>query len=305
MERERRSYDHADQTDITHGVKKLRLAADSADAVVIGGGAGLSAAAGYEYGGSRFQKYFGDFIVRYHFRDMYTGGFYPFESLEEHWAYWSRYVFINRYQDAPKPVYRELYDIVKDREYFVITTNVDHCFQRAGFDEERIFYTQGDFGQWQCSVPCCGKIYQNERQIRAMFERQEEMRIPSELVPYCPECGAPMPMNLRVDDSFVEGRGWQQAGNRYEKLLEKHKKDQVLLLELGCGMNTPGIIKFPFWKLTARYERFTYACVNKGGAWAPEEITGRSICLDADIADVAAEMSGKGGLGYETSKYDS
>lgn len=292
MEYRKKSAD-GEAESIAPGAQRLREAVETADAVIIGGGAGLSVAAGYEYTGPRFQNYFEDFIAKYQFQDMYSGGFYPFETLEEHWAYWSRYIFINRYLDAPKAVYQDLYAIMRDKDYFVITTNVDHCFQRAGFEKERLFYTQGDFGHWQCSVPCCGTVYDNEREIREMVERQENMRIPSELVPYCPVCGAPVSMNLRVDDTFVEEEGWHRAARRYEEFLEKHKSSNVLLLELGCGMNTPGIIKFPFWKLAARYEQYSYACVNMGEAWAPEEISSRSLCLDADIAKVLQDVRGK------------
>ena len=264
---------------------RLRQELDRADAVVIGAGAGLSASAGFTYSGERFEKYFGDFIEKYGFRDMYSGGFYPFETLEEHWAYWSRYIYINRYLDAPKPVYSILLKLVQDRDYFVLTTNVDHCFQKAGFDKHRLFYTQGDYGLWQCSRPCHSKTYDNEEAVRAMLAQQNSMKIPGELVPHCPVCGAPMSMNLRADGSFVEDSGWHKAARRYEEFLRRHEEMRVLFLELGVGGNTPGIIKYPFWRMTYQNPRAVYACVNLGEAWAPKEIAERSVCIDGDIGE--------------------
>ena len=195
------------------GVKRLKEALDRADAVVIGAGAGLSTAAGFTYTGDRFEKYFSDFAVKYGFRDMYSGGFYPYKTPEEFWAYWSRYIFINRYLDPPRPIYDGLLALVKDRDYFVITTNVDHCFQKAGFDKKRLFYTQGDYGLFQCSRPCRQETFDNEAPIRRMTERQKDMRVPSELLPVCPHCGRPMTMNLRSDDRFAEDEGWHEAAS--------------------------------------------------------------------------------------------
>ncbi len=186
---------------------KLKEELHQADAVLIGAGAGLSISAGFTYSGKRFEKLFGDFIQKYSISDIYAGGFYPWQSLEEYWAWWSRHIFVNRYEDAPKPVYQELLSLVQDKDYFVLTTNVDHCFQKAGFDKERLFYTQGDYGLWQCFEPCCQKTYDNEQQVRQMVEQQRGMRIPTELIPRCPVCGKPMTMNLRCDDTFVEDEG--------------------------------------------------------------------------------------------------
>lgn len=216
-------------------ISRLRQELETADAVVIGAGSGLSTSAGFTYSGERFQKYFGDFIARYGFRDMYSGGFYPFDSLEEHWAYWSRYIYINRYMDPPKPVYRELLQLVRGRDYFVLTTNVDHCFQKAGFDKHRLFYTQGDYGLWQCSKPCHQKTYDNETIVKKMLAGQKDMKIPTELVPHCPVCGAPMTMNLRADDTFVQDEGWHAAARRYEDFLRRHEGEHILFLELGVG----------------------------------------------------------------------
>lgn len=263
----------------------------AADAVLIGAGAGLSASAGFTYSGARFRKYFGDFAEKYGFRDMYSGGFYPFGSLEEYWGYWSRYIFINRYMDAPEPVYRELLALIKDKDYFVLTTNVDHCFQKAGFDKHRLFYTQGDYGLFQCSEPCHPKNYDNEAAVKRMLEEQKDGRIPTELIPVCPVCGKPMSMNLRADSTFVEDAGWHAAAERYVSFLRKHKGSRILFLELGVGMNTPGIIKYPFWKMTLENKNAFYAAVNLGEAMCPPQIAQRAVCINADIGRVLSEMS--------------
>lgn len=267
-------------------IKKLRESLDKADAVVIGAGAGLSTSAGFIYTGERFKRYFSDFEAKYGFHDMYSGGFYPYPTPEEHWAYWSRYIYYNRYVDIPGEAYYDLLELVKDKDYFVITTNVDHCFQKTGFDKERLFYTQGDYGLLQCSEPCCNETFENEDMIRKMLAGQKNMRVPTELLPVCPHCGKPLTMNLRSDDSFVENTGWHRAAERYESFLRTRSGKRILFLELGVGFNTPVIIKYPFWKMTAQNIRATYACVNFGEAIAPGEIKEQSICINADIAAV-------------------
>ena len=267
-------------------VALLKDAIRSADAILIGAGAGLSTAAGFTYSGERFDRFFPDFIKKYHFRDMYTGGFYPFQTKEEFWAYWSRYILINRYETPPKPVYTKLLNLVKDRDYFVLTTNVDHCFQKAGFDKERLFYTQGDYGLFQCSTPCHRRTYDNEAVILQMIDRQKDMRIPSDLVPRCPKCGEPMTMNLRSDETFVEDLGWNEAASRYVNFVQTHEGKKLLLLELGVGNNTPGIIKYPFWRLTAQNLNATFVSINSGETECPKEIEDRAVIINADIADV-------------------
>jgi len=271
-------------------VNRLKEAIRSADAILIGAGAGLSTAAGFTYAGERFERFFPDFIKKYRFRDMYTGGFYPYPSKEEFWAYWSRYILINRYENPPKPVYRQLLDLVKDKDYFVLTTNVDHCFQKAGVDRERLFYTQGDYGLFQCSTPCHRRTYDNEETILKMVREQRNMRVPTGLLPVCPKCGAPMTMNLRSDDTFVEDLGWNEAASRYVNFVQAQDGRKLLLFELGVGSNTPGIIKYPFWRLTARNPNATYVCVNFGEAECPREIEDRAILVNADIADVLAAL---------------
>ena len=272
-------------------IRRLRTALRDCDAVVIGAGSGLSTAAGFTYTGERFEKYFSDFSRKYGIQDMYSGGFYPFPTQEEFWAYWSRYIFINRYQDAPRPVYESLLKLVTDKDYFVITTNVDHCFQKAGFDKKRLFYTQGDYGLFQCSGPCCQETFDNEPVIRKMFEQQKDMKVPAELLPYCPHCGKPMTMNLRSDDKFAEDKGWHMAAERYENFLRTRDGQKILFLELGVGYNTPVIIKYPFWQMTAKNPNAVYACINQGQAVCPREIERRSICLDADIGSVLQALS--------------
>ena len=271
-------------------VNKLKKVLNSTDTVVIGAGAGLSTSAGFVYTGNRFKKYFSDFAAKYGFQDMYSGGFYPYSTPEEYWAYWSRYIFINRYADIPKPVYKNLLSLVKNKDYFVITTNVDHCFQKAGFDKSHLFYTQGDYGLFQCSEPCHKKTYDNENIIRKMVEQQEDMRVPEKLLPVCPCCGRPMTMNLRSDNTFVEDEGWHISAKRYNKFLSAKQGQQILFLELGVGYNTPAIIKYPFWRMTAQNPRATYVCINEGQAVCPTDIINQSICIDGDIGKVLMDL---------------
>ena len=271
-------------------VKRLKEALDAADVVVIGAGAGLSTSAGFVYTGERFKKYFADFEAKYGFHDMYSGAFCNYETPEEHWAYWSRFITVNRYVDPPKPIYQKLLEFIKDKEYFVITTNVDHCFQKAGFDKERLFYTQGDYGLFQCSEPCCQETFDNADIIGKMMERQKDMRIPSELLPVCPHCGNPLTMNLRSDDKFVEDEGWHEAALRYENFLQTRRKRKILFWELGVGYNTPVIIKYPFWRMTAENPKATYTCINYGEALCPREIQKQSICIDGDIGEALLQL---------------
>lgn len=272
-------------------IDKLKKALNECDAVVIGAGAGLSAAAGFTYSGERFDKYFSDFKAKYGFDDMYYGGFYPYRTQEEFWAYWSRYIYINRYLDAPTDLYNKLYDSVSDKDYFVITTNVDHCFQKAGFDKKRLFYTQGDYGLFQCSTPCCQETFDNEELIKAMYAQQKDMKIPNHLIPVCPHCGKPLITNLRCDDKFVQDDGWYQASERYNDFIRRHKELKVPYLEIGVGYNTPAIIKYPFRQMTAQNPKAVYACINMGDAVVPEEIASQSICIDADISKVIEDIN--------------
>ena len=286
-------------------ISKLRETLDNADAIVIGAGAGLSTSAGFAYTGDRFEKYFSDFAAKYGFHDMYSGGFYPYSTLEEHWAYWSRYIYINRYMSAPKPVYEKLLSLVKGKDYFVLTTNVDHCFQKAGFDKHRLFYTQGDYGLFQCGEPCCTETFDNEEIIKSMVAAQgytidpdgtlippeaPKMTVPTELVPHCPHCGRAMSMNLRADDTFVEDDGWHIAASRYSDFLRRHQNMKVLFLELAVGYNTPTIVKYSFWRMAHDWKDASYACLNYGEAYAPDEIRKKSICINGDIGEILSQL---------------
>ena len=278
-----------------------------ADAVIIGAGAGLSTAAGFAYTGERFDRYFSDFSRKYGFHDMYSGGFYPYETQEEFWAYWSRYIWINRYRNAPKSTYADLFRLVQDKDYFVLTTNVDHCFQKAGFDKKRLFYTQGDYGLFQCTKPCCKRTWDNESMIRNMILAQgfiigehneltlpegktASMRVPTDLLPKCPNCGRPLTMNLRSDDKFVEDTGWQKAAEAYEAWMTAHQDKRVVFLEIGVGYNTPGIIKYSFWQQVYQNEKATYACLNLAEEPVPREIKEQSIVISGDSAQVIQEL---------------
>ncbi|MBO4383771.1 MAG: hypothetical protein J5847_06720 [Clostridia bacterium] len=279
----------------------------TADAVVIGAGAGLSTSAGFDYAGERFLYYFGDFAVKYGIRDIYSGGFYPFPDAETRWAWWSRHIYVNRYVDPPKPVYDDLLKLVKDKDYFVITTNVDHQFQRAGFDKKRLFYTQGDYGLFQSMDPAVQKTYDNEAWVMEAMEAQGfvkdedgvfrppedgelRMRVPASLIPRSPDDGSEMTMNLRSDDTFVEDEGWHRASVAYADFLRRHEGLHVLFLELGVGGNTPVIIKYPFWQMVRDDPNAVYACLNFNEAWAPVEIEDRAICLDGDTGAILKQL---------------
>ena len=273
-------------------IDRLKQVLGTADAVLIGAGAGLSASAGLTYSGERFERYFSDFHQRYGITDMYSGGFYPYDTLEEYWAWWSRHIFYNRYADAPVPVYQVLLSLVKNKDYFVLTTNVDHQFQKAGFDKQRLFYTQGDYGLWQCSKACHNKTYDNESSVRRMVEQQQDMKIPSELIPHCPVCGAPMIMNLRCDDTFVQDEGWYAAAERYSDFVKQHRSGKILYLELGVGNNTPAIIKYPFWRMTLQNPNAIKASINLENMMIPQ-IENQSILINMDIASAVKRLSQK------------
>ncbi|MBR1747225.1 MAG: Sir2 silent information regulator family NAD-dependent deacetylase [Clostridia bacterium] len=274
-------------------IDRIRRALADADAVLIGGGAGLSASAGYTYSGERFENTFSDFRAKYGFTDMYSGGFYPYKTEEEKWAFWSRNILLNRYSEIPKPVYSDLFELVKNKEYFVLTTNVDHCFQKSGFDKKRLFYTQGDYGLFQCKKPCHKRTYDNEEIVKKMCAEQKDMRVPKSLLPRCPVCGGPMETNLRCDDTFVEDAGWHAAAKRYSDFVDRFADKKIVLLELGVGGNTPVIIKYPFWRMAAANTQATYVCINLGEAVCPDRIADRSVLIDADIGRTIKDVLGK------------
>lgn len=269
--------------DYSQKIERLKAELQNADAVLVGAGSGLSTSAGLTYSGERFLKYFSDFHAKYGITDIYSGGFYPFSSLEEYWAWWSRHIYYNRYDMTPGKPYVDLLELVRDKNHFVLTTNVDHQFQLAGFDKLRLFYTQGDYGLWQCSKPCHQATYDNEEIVRRMIAEQKNMRIATELIPRCPKCGKPMTMNLRADDTFVQDEGWYAAAHRYEDFLRRNMNGRILFLELGVGGNTPGIIRVPFLRMTAQNTKATYACINLGETITMRGLEKQSILLDADI----------------------
>ncbi len=271
-------------------INKVKQIMDQSDAVIVGAGSGLSTSAGLTYSGERFQKNFADFIEKYHFADMYSATFYPYPSLEAYWAYMSRHIALNRYTAPVGKPYKDLLCLLKERDYFVITTNVDHQFQKAGFDKNRLFYTQGDYGLWQCSVPCHERTYENRDAVFEMVRMQQGLHIPTKLIPYCPKCGKPMSMHLRCDHTFVQDEGWYAAFHRYERFIRQHDKNAVLYLELGVGDNTPAIIKYPFWLMTAQNPKAAYVCINMENAASPEEIQDQSVCIKADIGKVLASL---------------
>ncbi|OUP62545.1 Sir2 silent information regulator family NAD-dependent deacetylase [Drancourtella sp. An177] len=277
--------------DYSEQIEKLKQEIDTAEAIVVGAGAGISTSAGMDYGGERFEKYFSDFRKKYGITDMYSGGFYSYDTLEEYWAWWSRHILINRYESGIGKPFKDLLEILKGKDYFVLTTNVDHQFQLAGFDKKRLFYTQGDYGLWQCSRPCHDKTYDNEAAVRQMAEEQKDMKIPMKLIPKCPVCGAPMTMNLRCDMTFVQDEGWYKASDRYKEFLQRNRGLHILFLELGVGANTPGIIKYPFWQMTWKEPKAVYACINYGEAFCPQEIENRAVCINADIGQILEKIA--------------
>ena len=271
-------------------IKYLKYKMETADAILIGAGAGLSTSAGLNYDGERFQKYFSDFYKKYGITDMYSGGFYPYSTLEEYWAWWSRHIYINRYEPSACKLYEDLLQILKNKNYFVLTTNVDHQFQKAGFDKKKLFYTQGDYGLFQCSRACHNETYDNEEIILRMMSEQQNMQIPTKLIPKCPVCGEPMTVNLRCDDRFVQDKGWYTASNYYENFIKQYKDSNILFLELGVGENTPGIIKYPFWQMTIKNPNAVYVCINLGETVCPKEIEEQAVCINKDIGEVLNDL---------------
>ncbi len=280
------------QQDYVERVKQAKALLAAADYVMIGAGAGLSTAGGFEYAGKNFEKHFQDFGAKYGFHDMYAGGFYPFATPEERWAYWSRFVYVNRYlQTEPNPVYAALFELVKNKDYFVITTNVDHQFQIAGFDKARLFYTQGDYGLFQCSVPCHNKTYDNKDLILKMVQSQKDMKIPTALIPKCPVCGNPMEMNLRADDRFVQDEGWYAHAKAYQNFIDRTKGKKVVLLEIGVGYNTPAIIKFPFERMTYFDQNTHLIRINKNDAICADEIKDKTILFDENVKEILQALT--------------
>lgn len=276
--------------ELTKKIEKLKQEIKNSDYILIGAGAGLSTSAGFLYDGKRFEDNFKDYIKKYGFTDMYSAGFYNFPTLEEYWAYFSLYVYINRFDIEENETYLNIYNIVKDKNYFVITTNVDGRFIDSKFEKDKIFAVQGDFALFQCSKPCRQETFYNEKYIREMIKYKKEMKIPTELIPKCPYCGRNMSMNLRADDTFVQDKNWDEQKNRYEEFLKMSDNSKILFLELGVGFNTPSIIKYNFWRMTLNNKKSVYASINLGECYCASDIEERSICIDYDIAEVLKKL---------------
>ena len=288
-------------------IASLKRTIQQADAVVIGAGDGLSQGAGLIYNGDIFDEYFKDFQKKYGVSDMYSGGFYPFEKPEIYWAWWARYIYCNRYMPIGKQTYRKLLNLVQDKEYFVITTNADHLFRKAGFDTKRLFFSQGDYGRFQSVVSQVQKTFPNRNWVMEAMEAQGfiknkqghfqpprhaklNMEIPSELIPKNPFDGSDVRIHLRWDENFVQDHGWQESSQAYGKYLKKYKDKNILYLEIGVGPNTPVIIKYPFWALTIQNPKATYANINLEQAFCPKQIVDRSICIQADAKQVIEDL---------------
>ena len=271
-------------------IQKLKEEIENSEYILIGAGAGLSTSAGFLYDGKRFEDNFKDYIKKYGFTDMYSAGFYNFPTLEEYWAYFSLYVYINRYDIEENETYLNLYNIVKNKNYFVITTNVDGRFADSKFDKDKIFAVQGDFSLFQCSKPCRQETFYNEKYIREMIKYKKEMKIPTELIPKCPYCGRNMSMNLRADSTFVQDKNWDKQKSKYENFLKISNDSKILFLELGVGFNTPSIIKYNFWRMTLNNKKSIYASINLGECYSASDIEERSVCIDADISEVLKKL---------------
>lgn len=267
-------------------ISRISELIDRAEAIVIGAGAGMSTSAGLTYSGERFKRFFSEFIKKYKITDMYSAGYYPFDTQEEKWAYWSRHIYYNRYDIGPLKPYVDLLNIVRDKNYFVITTNVDNQFVISGFPRKKVFRVQGDYGYLQCAKACHKKLYYNESIIRKMIKEQKNCAIPTELIPKCPVCGGDMETNLRCDEYFVEDENWDIECERYEKFINLNRNKKILFIELGIGMNTPSIIKYPFWRMTNNFADAYYVCINLNLSFVPDEIKEKSICMDTDITKV-------------------
>lgn len=271
-------------------IKKIKEKLDSTTTILLGAGAGLSTSAGLHYSGERFQRLMPDYIEKYNLTDMYSAAFYPHKTSEEFWGYFSKHIYFNRYHQEWNDTYGNLLKLVSKKDYFVLTTNADHGFVQGNFDKKRLWYMQGNYGVFQCSVPCHQETYHNEKEIHAMVEQQKNFKIPSELIPYCPKCGKEMSPNLRKDHTFVEDQGWHEGYKRYENFLSQHKEKEILFLELGVGFNTPGIIKYPFWQMTYDNKNASYICLNLNESDCPKEILGQSICLSGDIQEILHDL---------------
>jgi len=271
-------------------INNAKYALEKADYILLGAGAGLSAAAGLDYSGKRFTDNFSDYIEKYGLTDMYTATFYPFSTPEERWAHWARHIDVNRFSQSATPLYMDLLKLAQCKEYFVITTNVEAQFAKAGFPTEKIFATQGDYAYLQCAKGCHDKLYYNEALIKQMLSETNDCKIPSALVPKCPVCGGPMTVNLRKDDYFVQDDAWYTAHGRYEAFLKKVENKRVVFIELGVGFNTPGIIRYPFEQMTYRNEQATLLRLNRDFPTGEKENEQKTIAFAEDMPRVVTAL---------------
>ena len=268
-------------------ILKIKKWLDDADAIIIGAGAGLSNAAGIHYSGEKFEHDFKDYIKKYDFKDLYTSSFYPFNTEEEKWAYWAKHIYYSYYERKNTKLYQALFNLVKNKDYFIITTNVDGQFLNNGFLKDKIFEVQGSYSKLQCSKPCHNKLYYNEEIVHEMLDNIDaDLKIPSALVPKCPVCGENMSVNLRCDDTFVEDDNWNNMQKNYDDFLRNFANKKILLLEFGIGFNTPGIIRFPFEKMTYMHDNFHLIRFNDKYPEVPNEIKDRSISVSDSISEV-------------------
>lgn len=264
-------------------IKKIKELINDADYVLIGAGSGLSTSAGLEYSGKRFESNFGDYIKKYHFTDMYTAGFYDFNTEEEKWGYWAKHMYINDIGMEATDLYKKILEIVKDKEYFVITTNVDDQFYKAGFDKNKIFATQGSYAYIQCSEACHNKIYNATDMVKNMLSETKDCKIPKKLIPICPVCGEKMEVNLRRDAYFVQDDNWYKQNKQYGEFLDKAQNKKVVLLEFGVGFNTPGIIRLPFEQMTYQNANWDLVRFNKDNCMTFLDIQDKTIEMEDDI----------------------
>ena len=268
-------------------VKKL---INEADYILIGAGAGLSTAAGLEYSGESFEKNFKEFIEKYNFPDLYSASFYDFNTQEEKWAFFAKMISLNRFNKEPLKLYQELCSLVKEKDYFIITTNVDGQFEKAGFEKEKVFETQGDYAYLQCEIACHNKLYYNYDLVNEWLKNTEDCKIPSSLVPKCPVCGGNMEMNLRKDANFVQDENWYKQDKRYGEFLDKSQDKNLLLLEIGVGFNTPGIIRFPFEQMVYNNVNTHLVRINKDYAFVSKEIEDKTILFDEDTNKIVEDL---------------
>lgn len=276
--------------EILNKIEEIRKLIKNADYVLIGAGAGLSTSAGIEYSGKRFEENFSDFIKKYHFTDMYSSGFYDFETEEEKWAYWSKHMYINNIGMKATKLYQDIFDLIKEKDYFVITTNVDDQFFKAEFDKKRVFATQGSYRYIQCSHACHNKIYDATEMVKEMIDKIQDCKIPTKLIPFCPVCGGKMEVNLRKDIYFVQDDNWYEQNTKYEEFLEKAKNKKTVLLELGVGFNTPTIIRFPFEEMIYQNSNWNLVRFNKSDSTIVLNIQNRTIEVEEDINKIVKKL---------------